>query len=166
MKGSNHIHIHVLAPYYIKTGALLRVGSMHVHVHTCIYSCTQCSASELKPLLYSLYSSWRYQSHIVIMSIEEVGSESQSHSTGPTLGVHYYVLRADDSWNVAEIIQKRENPENQRTEFYVHYKECESLLFTCTCILIVPFPTYMYSPIPHYKSDTLSLLIEECIDRG
>ena len=54
-----------------------------------------------------------------------MGSETQSHATGPTLGVRYYVKRGDGSWHVAEIIQKRENPENQRTEFYVHYKECE-----------------------------------------
>jgi histone acetyltransferase MYST1 len=29
----------------------------------------------------------------------------------------------DGSWHMAEVIQKRDNPDNRRTEYYVHYKE-------------------------------------------
>lgn len=43
----------------------------------------------------------------------------------PTLGVFYYVQRVDESWHVAEVIQKRENLETKEQEYYVHYKECK-----------------------------------------
>ena len=51
----------------------------------------------------------------------------ESHLQEPTLGVYYYVQRVDESWHVAEVIQKRENAETKEHEFYVHYKECESI---------------------------------------
>lgn len=56
--------------------------------------------------------------------------QSQSVTTDsqplePNLGVFYYVQRVDESWHVAEVIQKRENLETKEQEFYVHYKECK-----------------------------------------
>ncbi len=50
----------------------------------------------------------------------------------PTLGAYYYVQRADEEWYIAEIIQRRENTESRRLEFYVHYKECELVNIYCT----------------------------------
>lgn len=55
--------------------------------------------------------------------LQSGGQDSQSLE--PTLGVYYYVQRVDKSWHVAEVIQKRENPESKEHEFYVHYKECK-----------------------------------------
>lgn len=45
----------------------------------------------------------------------------------PTLNTCYYVQRADETWHVAEVIQKREvEIENEKkSEFYVHYKDCK-----------------------------------------
>ena len=54
----------------------------------------------------------------------EVEPEGDSQSM-PTLGGFYHVERGDGSWHVAEVIQRRENPDSGRAEFYVHYKECE-----------------------------------------
>ena len=47
----------------------------------------------------------------------------------PSLNTFYYIQRSDDSWWVAEIIQRRDNSEHKRAEFYVHYKDCESLVY-------------------------------------
>lgn len=44
----------------------------------------------------------------------------------PALGMFYHVQRVDESWHVAEVIQKRENVVTKEHEFYVHYKECKS----------------------------------------
>jgi hypothetical protein len=45
----------------------------------------------------------------------------------PTLNACYYVQRADLTWHVAEVIQRREiDLDNEKKkEFYVHYKDCE-----------------------------------------
>jgi ribonuclease HI len=50
---------------------------------------------------------------------------TDSQAMEPSLGVFYYVQRVDESWHVAEVIQKRENFETKEQEFYVHYKECK-----------------------------------------
>lgn len=52
-------------------------------------------------------------------------ASGDSQPVGPTLGMYYYVQRVDESWHVAEVIQKRENAETKEHEFYVHYKECK-----------------------------------------
>lgn len=44
---------------------------------------------------------------------------------GPVLGSFYNVEMQDKSWHLAEVIQKRENPETKVIEYYVHYKECK-----------------------------------------
>ena len=44
----------------------------------------------------------------------------------PSLATHYHVRRGDDTWHVGEVIQRRSNHENGLTEYYVHYKDCES----------------------------------------
>ena len=59
--------------------------------------------------------------------MDQQGVAPEAQYPMPTLGAFYYVQRADDSWHVAEIIQKRENAESKRTEFYVHYKECKNI---------------------------------------
>lgn len=45
----------------------------------------------------------------------------------PTAGSCYNIEMSDGSWHIAEIVQKRENSsrETTRTEYYVHYRECE-----------------------------------------
>ena len=53
-------------------------------------------------------------------------SSVKSPAPEPILGVFYHVQRTDKTWHVAEVIQKRENPESKKLEYYVHYKECES----------------------------------------
>ena len=55
----------------------------------------------------------------------------------PSLGVFYYVQRVDESWHVAEVIQKRENLETKEQEFYVHYKECK--LTSCSKLEILRY---------------------------
>lgn len=55
------------------------------------------------------------------------GAATDSQAMEPSLGVFYYVQRVDESWHVAEVIQKRENLETKEQEFYVHYKECKYL---------------------------------------
>ena len=47
----------------------------------------------------------------------------------PLLATHYHVRRNDDTWHVGEVIQRRSNLENGLTEYYVHYKDCEFVLF-------------------------------------
>ena len=44
----------------------------------------------------------------------------------PLLSTHYHVRRADDTWHVGEVIQRRSNDDNGFTEYYIHYKDCES----------------------------------------
>ena len=46
----------------------------------------------------------------------------------PTLNTYYYVQRADESWHVAEVIQKREIEvdDEKKKEFYIHYKNCKT----------------------------------------
>ena len=44
----------------------------------------------------------------------------------PLLSTHYHVRRADDTWHVGEVIQRRSNFENGFTEYYIHYKDCKS----------------------------------------
>ena len=46
----------------------------------------------------------------------------------PVLNTCYYVQRADETWHVAEVIQRREvDQDNERKkEFYVHYKDCKA----------------------------------------
>ena len=63
---------------------------------------------------------------------QSVATDSQP--VEPSLGVFYYVQRVDESWHVAEVIQKRENLETKEQEFYVHYKECE-YIYGSTCKL-------------------------------
>ena len=48
----------------------------------------------------------------------------------PALNTCYFVQRADDSWHVAEVIQKREvEVDNEKKkEFYIHYKDCKIFL--------------------------------------
>lgn len=48
-----------------------------------------------------------------------------SESNEPVLGSLYHVEMSDGTWHMAEIIQKRENMDNKRMEYYVHYKECK-----------------------------------------
>lgn len=45
----------------------------------------------------------------------------------PSLNTYYYVQRGDETWRVAEVIQKREI-DNEKKEFYVHYKDCKRVL--------------------------------------
>ena len=73
----------------------------------------------------------------------------------------YYVQRVDESWHVAEVIQKRENLETKEQEFYVHYKECEYIsmvqhvnymeslcvLFLCCMQLIVAWMNGCRCPV-------------------
>ena len=47
-----------------------------------------------------------------------------SSSIEPILGSFYNVQMKDNTWQVAEIIQKRQNTDTKRAEYYVHYKEC------------------------------------------
>ena len=46
----------------------------------------------------------------------------------PTLNTCYYVQRADETWHVAEVIQKRsvDCESDKKMEFYVHYKDCKA----------------------------------------
>ena len=44
---------------------------------------------------------------------------------GASLGETYLVQRTEGEWHVAELIQKRENPEKDESEYYVHYDGCE-----------------------------------------
>lgn len=68
----------------------------------------------------------------------ELSTAEPSHSPAPslllepTLNTYYYVQRADESWHVAEVIQKREvDIDNEKKkEFYVHYKDCKTCLNT------------------------------------
>lgn len=46
-----------------------------------------------------------------------------SSSIEPILGSFYNVRMKDNTWQVAEIIQKRQNTDTKRAEYYVHYKE-------------------------------------------
>ncbi|XP_003384225.1 PREDICTED: histone acetyltransferase KAT8-like [Amphimedon queenslandica] len=46
-----------------------------------------------------------------------------SESNEPVLGSLYHVEMTDHTWHMAEIIQKRENMDTKRMEYYVHYKE-------------------------------------------
>lgn len=65
--------------------------------------------------------------------MERSASEQPSHSPAPsllsepTLNTCYYVQRADETWHVAEVIQKRdvEVDNEKKKEFYVHYKDCK-----------------------------------------
>lgn len=53
----------------------------------------------------------------------------------PTLNTCYYVQRADGTWHVAEVIQKREIDQEdieKKKEFYVHYKDCECVSCSTT----------------------------------
>ena len=73
--------------------------------------------------------SFSVNSRLIITNMAErpsqnVGQESQSME--PALGMFYHVQRVDESWHVAEVIQKRENVVTKEHEFYVHYKECKS----------------------------------------
>ena len=43
-----------------------------------------------------------------------------------SLGETYLVQRTEGEWHVAELIQKRDNPENDESEYYVHYDGCKS----------------------------------------
>ena len=43
----------------------------------------------------------------------------------PTLGSCYNVQMLDKSWHTAEVVQKRANGDNHRTEYYVHYRDCK-----------------------------------------
>ena len=52
---------------------------------------------------------------------------SPSPNPQPSVGRFYHVQWSDDSWHVAEIIQRRVNPETEEAQVYVHYKECKSL---------------------------------------
>lgn len=52
-------------------------------------------------------------------------SQTPSPSSLPAMGSFYHVQWADESWHVAEIIQRRVNPETQENQVYVHYKECK-----------------------------------------
>lgn len=61
---------------------------------------------------------------LVLLEMEVVQQEV-SRQGDPTQGSFYQVLMTDGSWHVAEIIQKRENTESKRQEYYVHYKECK-----------------------------------------
>ena len=54
----------------------------------------------------------------------DVIQQEESRLGDPTQGSFYQVLMTDGSWHVAEVIQKRENAESKRQEYYVHYKEC------------------------------------------
>ena len=58
---------------------------------------------------------------------EPTHSPAPSLLLEPTLNTYYYVQRADESWHVAEVIQKREvDMDNEKKkEFYVHYKDCK-----------------------------------------
>ena len=68
-----------------------------------------------------------------VASMEQSAAES-SHSPAaslllePSLNTCYYVQRADETWHVAEVIQRREvEVENEKKkEFYVHYKDCKT----------------------------------------
>lgn len=68
----------------------------------------------------------------------EQSTAEPSHSPAPslflepTLNTYYYVQRPDESWHVAEVIQKREvDVENEKKkEFYIHYKDCKMACFT------------------------------------
>lgn len=62
--------------------------------------------------------------HIDMAERQSQGVAQESQPQEPTLGMYYYVQRVDESWHVAEVIQKRENAETKEHEFYVHYKEC------------------------------------------
>ena len=53
-----------------------------------------------------------------------------------TLGSLYQVQRMDGSWHMAEVIQKRENPETKCTEYYVHYKDCEYSVHVCVRVCV------------------------------
>ena len=44
---------------------------------------------------------------------------------GASLGETYLVQRTEGEWHVAELIQKRDNPENDESEYYVHYDGCK-----------------------------------------
>ncbi len=57
----------------------------------------------------------------------------------PILGSLYNVLMTDGTWQVAEIIQRRNNGELKRNEYYVHYKECKNNRRLTTPILIELF---------------------------
>ncbi len=62
----------------------------------------------------------------------------------PTLNMLYYVQRADDSWHVAEVIQKREVEvdDEKKKEFYIHYKDCKPPRFRVYYNLLESFPVY------------------------
>ena len=53
--------------------------------------------------------------------------EGEHYTADVTLGALYHVQRLDGSWHMAEVIQKRDNPETKCKEYYVHYKDCEYL---------------------------------------
>lgn len=71
--------------------------------------------------------------------MEQASAAEPSHSPAPsllldpTLNTYYYVQRADGTWHVAEVIQKREiDVDNEKKkEFYVHYKDCKMLGWVC-----------------------------------
>lgn len=53
----------------------------------------------------------------------------------PLLSTHYHVRRADDTWHVGEVIQRRNTVENGFTEYYIHYKDCKSSYMYLNCII-------------------------------
>lgn len=73
------------------------------------------------------------RSSFFVAKVMEQSTAEPSHSPAPslllepTLNTYYYVQRADESWHVAEVIQKREvDIDNEKKkEFYVHYKDCK-----------------------------------------
>ena len=65
---------------------------------------------------------------------EQAARNKASSSTEPSLGSCYNIQMCDESWHVAEIVQKRENSETTRIEYYVHYRECELANDTCTVL--------------------------------
>ena len=44
---------------------------------------------------------------------------------GASLGETYLVQRTEGEWHVAELIKKRDNLENDESEYYVHYDGCK-----------------------------------------
>ena len=59
-----------------------------------------------------------------LVAIETMDVVQSPVPAEPILGSLYQVEMSDGAWHVAEIIQKRNNPETKITEYYIHYKEC------------------------------------------
>lgn len=60
--------------------------------------------------------------------------EADHYASDVTLGSLYHAQRLDGSWHMAEVIQKRENPDTKCTEYYVHYKDFNRRMDEWVCL--------------------------------